>query len=551
MPRLVLHRNAYPRASHGENGSAQFMPAPGLSRFHAPLAQLQARADRSPLVRGLQTKQERMSRTSLGNALTVQRYQVRKAPEDGRIYSQSDNGVLATGMGTPNHELYSTSYDSVNVINKNIKASPLEVYVLGNKALFGQEMFSLGLRYKSKRLVDEGRKEKIRRKEIKGDFIESSKKGNLQKQYETRVLPYIQLFRETVVGRALDEIEEMGLEKSEAKVVRNYLYEVVQAVNLFKKVVNAELANTGKFDKGTARLSEVYLRLIETVEDPLYRVDLTRDDLKAAKQQLLELWFDDIDRENPNLVNQVSLRILDELNHLIRVFPKDRALNMMPFHRTNFNVELISHLYSTDNLALYRACDVQASTLLGNKLTPENVHRLKIYSAGVDTHFHYATKIVETGNDWVTLEHFALSEREREVSGLEGAAAKNLDHTWQYIMQGSTPSTKDTISDQDQYFEHYTKIRYYLKGLRAHQSGVFDPERRQRAYGPNDKSNFNLSGMSHLSNVIGWKAFQDRVSNPEEENKLRNEMNHMDLYNYPGMDPLVHSKLTWDHIMGL
>jgi hypothetical protein len=225
---------------------------------------------------------------------------------------------------------------------------------------------------------------------------------------------------------------------------------------------------------------------------------------------------------------------------------------MMPFHQYNFNLEIIQNLFSPDNLVLFRACDVQASTLLGNKLTPQNAHQLKNYNAGQESAFHYATKILASGSDWVTLEHFAASVREREISGIGRSKFKNLDHTWQFIMQGQGSDTAmDAVSREDKYFEIYTKIRYYLKGITQHETGAFDTARRDRTTDSTKKEHqwyVQLGDSSQLANIMGWRAFYKKIASEGEENELINFLERMDLPRTDDMDPVVHSKQSWDHL---
>lgn len=489
------------------------------------------------------------------HAPIVQRFQVREAPEDDKIYSQSDNGNMVTGMETPNHDFYVRHGDAFPVMNDCIKDSPLELFPRNKRKLFGQNMYSVGARYKTHRLVDEGRKEKIKQGTVKEDFFESNNRVNLQLEYEQKVLPYIKEFRETIADQAKLDLDSMGLAPNVVKSIRMWLYELVGNINLFKNVLTAELANSGEFDEDAEGMAAAGLLVVEQVEDVLYKPDLTQQDLQEAKHNLLCTWFDEDNRDSPNLISKVLYRILDGLSELIERFPDDQPIDMMPFHRYNFNTELIQKLYSPDNLVLFRACDVHASTLLGNKITPENQHQLKGYSAGQNGHgeLHFVTKILTSGSDWITFEHFAASEREHEVSGVgfQGRGFKNLDHTWQFLMQGVQPSTQQDISDEDKYFETYTKIRYYLKGLVAHQTGSFNDSIRDRSQRENYSRFVMLSGTGQLANVFSWRAFYRRVVEDGEEKELEKVLTAMDYQMLEGNDPLVHAKESWDQLVRL
>ncbi|CAD0009123.1 eCIS core domain-containing protein [Flavobacterium salmonis] len=484
------------------------------------------------------------------NHLPIQRYSIKKAPENNRIYSQSNNGNMLTGMGSPNHDFYVEHTQAFPVMNTMIENSPLEIFGRAKEKLFGKNMLKAGLRYKTNRLVDEGRKEQIKRKDIKEDFFESKKTENVQLQYEHNVLPHIKAYRQLILNSAKHKIENIGLSKPVVSAIIGSLYELITSLNLFKKVFNSEIANKGDFYEDSKNLAHVGLELIRTVDHPLYETNLTKAKLITAKQTLLETWFDEEDRDNPNLINQIVYSIRDNLSTLISVFP-NQPVDMMPFHQYNFNLEIIQNLFSPDNLVLFRACDVQASTLLGNKLTSQNAHQLKNYNAGQEGAFHYATKILQSGTDWVTLEHFAASVREREISGIGGSKFKNLDHTWQFIMQGQSQSTTPGISNEDKYFEIYTKIRYYLKGITQHETGTFDTARRDRVTDPTRKEHewyVQLGDSSQLANIMGWRAFYKKIASEGEENELINFLERMDLPRSDGMDPLVHSKQSWDHL---
>jgi hypothetical protein len=511
----------------------------------AKAMQMVASKEAAPVTNGAPSK----------HAPIVQRFQVREAPEDEKIYSQSDNGNMVTGMETPNHDFYVRHSDAFPVMNDCIKDSPLELFPRNKRKLFGKNMHSVGARYKTHRLVDEGRKEKIKQGTVKKDFFESKDEVNLQILYEQEVLPYIKEFRETIADRAKLDLDSMGLAPNVVKSIRMSLYDLVGNINLFKNVLTAELANSGEFDEDAEGMAAAGLLLVENVEDVLYNPDLTKQDLQEAKQSLLSTWFDEDNRDSPNLISKILYRILDGLSDLIRQFPDDQPIDMMPFHRYNFNTELIQKLYSPDNLVLYRACDVHASTLLGNKITPENQHQLKGYSAGQNGNgeLHYATKILVSGNDWVTFEHFAASVREHEVSGVgnQGKGIKNLDHTWQFLMQGVQPSTQQDFSDQDKYFEIYTKIRYYLKGLVRHQTGSFNDSIRDRTQRENHRRYMMLGGNGQLANVLSWRAFYGRVVDDGQEEELLEVLNTLEYKMRGGDDPLVHAKESWDQLVSL
>lgn len=560
LAQLAATMNASPRTQVLAQLQTQIGHSPrveGLKELAAQIhrgtpAQSQRAGDHEVLNPALDAPAEQFAAPSEAvpeSSPVIQRYQVEEAPENRQIYARSDNKNMITGMGTPNHDFFVAHTEAFPVMNNVIKDSPLELISRGQKQLFKQTMYQVGLRYKTSRLKDEARKEQIKQKTVKEKFFESEDRSNLQLEYQKKILPNIKLYRENILKETIANIDQLGLNKSVVKAIRSNLYELMTSLNLFKKVFNAELANKGEFDEGSAELASVGLGLIRTVEEPLYRTDLTRQDLKAARQSLLETWFDEDDRDNPNLISKIVYGIRDNLEALIKAFPRGQRVNMMLFQKYNFNLEIIQQLYDKDNLVLYRACDVQASTLLGNKITKENAQLLKVYNANVDRYFHYVTKILESGGDWVTLEHFAADPRDKLISGTEEAKFKNLDHTWQYIMQGSHPSTVEGVSNEDKYFEIYTKIRYYLKGVEQHQAGGFDTSKRPTEEQPQKR--VQLGEFSHLANVMGWRAFYEKIADKKKEYQLMDGLNKIEETLYQGLDPLVHAKQAWDDLMAL
>jgi len=117
-------------------------------------------------------------------------------------------------------------------------------------------------------------------------------------------------------------------------------------------------------------------------------------------------------------------------------------------------------------------------------------------------------------------------------------------------MQGTAQSSKQEVSKEDKYFEIYTKIRYYLKGLKEHEKGKFDTSRRPRT-SEGKKEQYIQGGInSQFANVLSWKAFYGKVLQDEEEENLMDKTLGNDFLSLE-MDPLVHAKESWDQLMEL
>jgi len=231
-----------------------------------------------------------------------------------------------------------------------------------------------------------------------------------------------------------------------------------------------------------------------------------------AVEDLLGLWFDEINDPPVNLIDETSQDVLGSLEELRDAFPSDAVLDMVTLRGTLFQRSQLASLASEDAVLLYRACDVMASTLMGNRVDPESMHRLKAYTSGSSGVGHYATRIVASGGDWVSMEGFAASAVDREVSGLGDLTFPNLDNTWQFIMQGSTrpvPEDDRDLSDEDRYFELYTRLRYLLKGIYNEGLGQFNPSRRADARKEGYEKSVAKGASSALMNLKAWKVLAE------------------------------------------
>ena len=374
---------------------------------------------------------------------TVQLMKTARAEEDGKIYSVSDTDNVATGMTTPNHELYLREAGRIEAINAAMAASPLEAYAGAARDLFGRSYTAVELRFK---------------RNLGPDGV------NLQAAYESQVKPGIEAFRGGLQQQAEDVLpggkDSTVASRVDVAGISRELRGATAAVELFKKLVQTTLANrTDVVDLAPVRT------LVRGMEATIYAREATKSTTTDMLAEILHLLDDPARNGIPadRLILETVAQIREHAIGLVAELPADAALDLISFHRRNFQVEALNTVRRADsNVLLYRACDVMASTVLGNELTPERAQQLKVYEAGVGA-FHYAAKILTEGGDWVSLESFAASERDRSITGVTDF--RNLDQTWQYVMYGSLAGPADGPSAEDRFFEAYTRLRYLLKGI--------------------------------------------------------------------------------------
>ncbi|MDB5769016.1 MAG: hypothetical protein JWQ61_3830 [Collimonas fungivorans] len=395
----------------------------------------------------------------------TQLYRIEREPVTTQVYSVSDDNSMVTGMATPNHEFYVNNATRIGAMNNAISASPLLFYSAGTASLFGRDYFRVGLSFDTARL-------------------RGSHQDDLQAQYRNQVLPEIRAFREGRRAGKTAEIDAAAV-MSEGRIkptlINPALAASVRKLELFKKLILSQLALASYRDGETAAIGDAG-RIVTTLESALYSADITRGAVAARLEELAPYFREE---DNPArfpltpILRATLLELRAAVAMLAAALPEDLPVDLMSFHNANFQARQVEAVDGPDNVLLYRACDVAASTLLGNKITEQNAQRLKTYVGGA-TAFHYATKILQSGGDWVTLEGFAASDRERGIIGIEDDdSAKNIDDTWQYIMYGALAGDGGTpLSDEDRYFALYTKLRYYLKGITT--PGVFGPTQRAK-----------------------------------------------------------------------
>ncbi|SFB76671.1 DUF4157 domain-containing protein [Collimonas sp. OK412] len=403
----------------------------------------------------------------------TQLYRIEREPVTQQVYSVSNDNSMVTGMTTPNHEFYVERAPQIGAMNNAISASPLQFYSAGKASLFERDYYRVGLSF------DTGR--------VRGgapDDRRAPRQDNLQALYRDQVLPEIRAFRQGRRAGKTAEIDAAAV-ASEGQVnpafINPALAFSVRRLELFKKLILSQLSQASYRDDETGAIDDAG-RIVATLESVLYSTDITRGAVTARLEQLAPYFREE---ENPArfartpILRTTLLELHGGVAALAAALPVDLPVDLMSFHNASFQARQVEAVDGPDNVLLYRACDVTASTLLGNKITEQNAQRLKTYVAGTGGAFHYATKILQSGGDWVTLEGFAASDRERNIIGIDDDAAKNVDDTWQYIMYGALAGDGDPLlSDEDRYFALYTKLRYYLKGIAA--PGVFGSEQRDK-----------------------------------------------------------------------
>lgn len=375
-----------------------------------------------------------------GQRPVAQRMKTERAPEDKQIYNVSDSGNVVAGTKTPNHELYLKDPNQLSAANKAMAAAPLEVYAGAARDLFKQHLTAVELRFKQ---------------------AQGSQRTDLQSAYETQVKPGIEGQRSGLQQQAQDAMPATN-SKINVDGISRALRAVTATLELFKKLVQTTLAN-----RHDERGIEQARKLVAGMEDVIYSRALDSGGMTSllAKIWVIVEWPQETGIPADRLILDTVEQLKDQALDLSLAMPEGAAVDLISFHKFNFQVDALATVRRKDsNLLLYRACDAMASTVLGNELNQRNADQLKIYQAQGGA-FHYAAKILTEGADWVTLESFAASDRERSITGVEDI--RNLDQTWQYVMYGSRQGAEQHLTDEDRFFAAYTRLRYYLKGITA------------------------------------------------------------------------------------
>jgi hypothetical protein len=449
-------------------------------------------------------REQRTAPVAAADAAPVtQLYRIEREPVTQQVYSVSDDNSMVTGMATSNHEFYVERAPQIGAMNNAIAASPLLFYSSGTARLFGLDYYRVGLSFDNARVREGGQ-------------------DDLRAQYRDRVLPEIRSFREGRRAGKAAEIDAAAV-ASEGQVnpafINPALAFSVRRLELFKKLILSLLTQASYRDDETGAIDDAG-RIVATLEGVLYSTDITRGAVTARLEQLAPYFREE---ENPArfartpILRTTLLELRGGVAALAAALPVDLPVDLMSFHNASFQARQVEAVDGPDNVLLYRACDVTASTLLGNKITEQNAQRLKTYVAGSGRGFHYATKILQSSGDWVTLEGFAASDRERNIIGIDDDTAKNVDDTWQYIMYGALAGDGGTpVSNEDRYFALYTKLRYYLKGIAA--PGVFGPEQRDKLI-PRPVGAWRLQPLFPVSVAKGIGGYLSRLATDAPQKK--------------------------------
>ncbi|MCG8458580.1 MAG: hypothetical protein MI919_20060, partial [Holophagales bacterium] len=400
----------------------------------------------------------------------IQRYSLEREPTSKKLYSVSDGKALVTGMETPNHELYVDNPTKIGHMNNAAADSPLEFFSEGQQTLFQRAYRKVGLRFQTAR------------------YRGPQQRQDTQELYEKAIVPRAKEFRENLLGKKLSEIEVVRAKSSnelDPESLGPALQLATKKLELFKKVVLSELASD---PEAAPKALPDAQTIVKTAESGIYSREARQVSFSDVIQELSHLFDEDVvthDLPRTAAIRDTMAELWQALDDLWKALPANTPVDLMSFHSANFQAEQIEMLESDNKVLLYRACDVMASTLLGNQVRQTNRDRIEAYFTQHDRRavFHYSTQLASDGADWVSLESFAASDRDRQVTGFDESIGdqdsyKNIDNTWQYIMYGSIAGPETSLSDQDRSFVLYTRLRYLLKGV--DKAGGYNPDPRAK-----------------------------------------------------------------------
>ena len=456
---------------------------------------------------------------------TVQAYSIRREPKRGTLYSVSDNAEVITGMDTPNHDLYIDQPGKIAAIANAAKQSVLAFEEGSKISLFGKVYSRVQASFK-----------KVSFKAAKSSIFGSEeRKVDLGETYYKNVAPALEAKSLAAYKTIMFQIRGSSWESSYDKI-QVILKPLTSSLELFKKLVIANQAKEG------------YNDVVNLMDRPLIFIDILEKSIysQSVSKQSFEKTVTDLDKKAAVLSSDFKgdehlLETLKELMYytiqLATFIPKGPPVDLMLVHSLNYQESMLQSIKNKDPM-FYRACDVMATTVLGNKLTHQNKDQLKVYTAGRSGAFHYAAKILTAGADWVTLESFAAGERERGVLGTtEENWATNLDNSWQYMMYGSIKKRGETGHEEDNAFELYTKLRYHLKGIK--EVGHFSTQARDRLTSPIPQDAFiTIPGIDGQKSAALWDRFfrsgvfneYGKVKNPDylEKNYIALRLDPLD-----------------------
>lgn len=449
----------------------------------------------------------------------VQAMSVRKEPGEDRLFAVSDDRKMVTGMNTPNHELYVESAGLIATMNQLVDRSKLFFRPASGKVLFDKPYLQVQAGFKEK--------EEIGVPKWLGKGVKT-KSVNLDAVYRKRVAPAILAYRQSKKQGVQQEIASCMTPK-EYQLLKDRVGSLTSALELFKKLVIYDQTTESYHD--VINPMENYQEFIALVEDLVYMKEATSERMKAQLEKVADKSYIVKLHTDSNLFLQEELmNVLYLSNEVANAIPSGKTIDLFLLHRDNTEDAMIDSIGRGVPM-FYRACDVMAATLMGNTIDAENKQQLKIYSSGgQNAAFHYAAKVLHSGNDWVTLESFAAGERETEIFGIdENQLEKNLDNSWNYLMYGSIRKRhNDFLSPEDNYFELYTKLRYYLKGVKR--AGAFSMARRNKTNKPVPPNGFIglAPGFTQARSQAIWERLRynqilDEDGRVKKESFLNNE----------------------------
>lgn len=370
--------------------------------------------------------------------------------------SISDKGGLVTPLKAANHELYFKDDSYLNEMNHRGGAGNNSVI----KFKKGGKQDIKGASYNSAIVEDTSLSEK-KMVELKGEL----------KEHRNRQL--------AVTEKQLSE-KYSSVEKR--KHLQRSLQKITESLELLKKVMMLDAAEGHQ--EQIRGLSSYIIKLQELLSASGHTA---KDFLQLQEEMNYHFAFDkDLAKRHaftPMILLINSLKAME-------FYPVDLPVEVVLLQKANFleeNLRALEQLDPASNEAtmIYRSCDTIASTLLGNKINLDTSQIiLHFFNGGA---FHYATRIVTDGDDWVTMEGFAVGTKmESEIIGDQKgqevfeSMMNRMENTWQFNMYGAVKQKGELpVDEKNKFFEEYTRFRYFLKGKKPG-GGTIDSRKNYR-----------------------------------------------------------------------
>ncbi|GEM_PF-3634763 len=340
----------------------------------------------------------------------IQRYSVGINKKSGKLYNVSLGRELICGIDYPNHELYVRDTSVLATLNSIITEGFMTFISKGTVPFQWQDeepqnYYQVYPKYKPEKKI---------------------------KDHNSKAIG--QIYREVK-----DEARENGefvLPTDNDHVINN----IHKNNETLRKILVQWVYNYGH-NKDITSLKEEYVSVYNHINDFL---DGEGD--KASALEGLGYYRRYIDSVIPGVFDAKST-LLDQLKNrtdlLIQQLGNIDSCNKFKRKLAYLRDQEISAHSSSDNLLLPRGCDLVSGTVMGNKTDKDSYTQVQNLNFNVknDGTHHYATKILNDGIDFVTIEGFAKS------------GYTFFDNTWEFIMHGSH-------SDMETSFNEYTKTRY-------------------------------------------------------------------------------------------